>query len=55
MTLMSDYDNKEGSDKRIVYLSNPSVSKDKTAPKSNPLSEEGKTEHLMVIFWNYTF
>lgn len=34
----------EGSDERVVYLSNSSVSTNKIAPQSNPLSEEGKTE-----------
>lgn len=46
MSLLCDYDNKEGSDERVVYLSNSSGAKDKVAPKSNPLSGEGKTERL---------
>ena len=42
---MCDYEN-DGSDERVVYLSNPSVAKDKNQPKHNPLSQEGRAEHL---------
>ena len=35
----------EGSDDRVVYLSNSSSSTNKIAPQSSPLSEEGK-KHL---------
>ena len=42
---LSDFDHKEGSVERVVYLSNSSASTNRIAPQSNPLSEEGK-EHL---------
>ena len=39
---LSDFGHKEGSNERVVYLSNSSASTNKIAPQSNPLTEEGK-------------
>ena len=44
-TELSDFGHKDGSDERVVYLSNSSASTNKTAPQSNPLTEEGKKHH----------
>ena len=43
---LSDFGHKDGSNERVVYLSNSSASTSKIAPQSSPLTEEGK-KHLL--------